>query len=203
MINLSDIAKIEKNKLFNNNVFITLLEVDLSQWDLGVVRVCDNTEDIVWNGYTWNAFPFELDIKQDTTKGDIPNLTIKVSNVNRLFQQYVEKSNGAVGAKVTLRLVLSNNLDSTTPEIEEQFEVIGTQCDAYWITFTLGAMNPLILRFPKHKYIKNFCRWKFKSPECGYTGVDTYCNHTFEDCKKKRNQKRFGGFIGIQGGVWT
>jgi len=45
------------------------------------------------------------------------------------------------------------------------------------------------------------CVWIFKSEECGYKGTEDSCDQTFEDCKKKGNEARFGGGLSLpQGG---
>ena len=121
--------------------------------------------------------------------------------MNRVMQGYVEQADGGIGAKVKLMIVHSEHLDVSTPEVEEEFEVTATDTDNQWVYFTLGILNPFILRFPRHRYIKNFCRWKFRDNVCQYSGSDQACNYTFSDCEAKGNWKRFGGFpsIGLGG----
>ena len=169
-LSISDVAKLEKNKLFSDGVWIILLEADFTPWGFDIIRICRNTEDITWPdntaGYTWVAFPFELEVKQESSKGEIPKLTVRVSNVNRFIQSYVEQADGAISAKITLRLVHSKHLDNPVPEFEEVYEVTATECTADWVTFTLGAPNPFLLQFPQAKYLKNFCRCIFVDAAC-------------------------------------
>ncbi len=202
MLTISDAAKLEKNKLSGDSVWIILLEIDFDSSN--VVRVCKNTEDIVWNNQTWVAFPFELDAKVDSSKGEIPTVQIRVSNVNKLMQSYAEQYDGAVGKTVILRLVNSNHLDVTTPEIEETFTITAVDTDDEWVYITLSILNPFLVQFPRQKYIKNFCRFTFKGARCQYAGTATTCNHTLEDCKAKGNEQHFGGFPGIpMGGLYV
>ena len=200
MISLSDAAKLEKNKLSSGGAWIILIEL---QFGSTTYRICKNNEDVVWNGETWVAFPFELDAKTDTSQGEIPSFVIRISNVNRIMQSYAEQGDGAIGKKVILRLVHSEHLDLTEPEIEETFTITKVDCDSAWVHITLSLLNPFLREFPRQKFTKNFCRFKFKGPRCGYTGSDTSCNHTLADCKAKGNEKRFGGFPSIpQGGIY-
>ena len=164
-----------------------------------------NTEDITWNGYTWQAFPLDFEEITEDGKGKLPTFAIKVSNVSRALMPYIEASQGGIGAQVILRVVHSDHLDETEPVLEEVFEVISCQADPLWVRFTLGAENPLLQRCPKQRYLKDHCRYKeFKGPECGYSGPETECNRTFERCKELGNASRFGGFPGIPtGGVYA
>jgi hypothetical protein len=41
------------------------------------------------------------------------------------------------------------------------------------------------------------CGFEFKSKQCGYRGVVTSCDKTFEDCKRLGNVVRFGGFPAV------
>lgn len=200
MISLSDAAKLEKNKLASGEAWIILVEL---QFGSTTYRICKNNEDVVWNGNTWVAFPFELDAKTDSSKGEIPSFTIKISNVNRLMQSYAEQGNGAIGSPVILRLVHSAHLDLTEPEIEDTFTITKVDCDSMWVYLTLSLLNPFLKEFPRQKFIKNFCRFKFKGTRCGYTGTDTSCDHVLVACKAKGNEERFGGFPAIpQGGIY-
>lgn len=60
MLSLSAIAKSEKNKMSTDGVFVLLLELRIPMDDVDPIYVCRNTEDITWNGKTWQAFPFEI-----------------------------------------------------------------------------------------------------------------------------------------------
>ena len=201
MLTISDAAKLEKNRLDDSGVWLLLLELRFSSDT--TIRICKNNENINWNGYEWVAFPFEIDNVQDTTKGSIPTVQLRVSNVDRIMQSYAEQYDGAIGSTVVLRIVNSNYLSSTTPEVEEKFMISSVDADRDWVYITLSIMNPIRMVFPKEKFIRNFCRFKFKGQRCGYTGSDTSCNHTLEDCETKGNKDRFGGFPGIPlGGIY-
>ncbi|MCK4522083.1 MAG: DUF1833 family protein [Nanoarchaeota archaeon] len=200
-MSISAEAKLEKNKI-SGDVWIILIELQFTP----TYRICKNNEDIVWptaGGNTYIAFPFELDAKTDTSKGEIPSVQIKISNVNRLMQSYAEQSGGAVGSTVILRLVHSEHLDLADPEIEETFIITKVDTDNMWVYITLSLLNPFLLGFPSQKFIKNFCRFKFKGTRCGYAGVAVTCDHTLTDCQSKGNELRFGGFPAIPiGGIY-
>jgi len=206
MLTLSSQAIIEKNKLSSTGAWLILLEINYEGED--PIRLCYNTEDITWptvGGNLWQAFPFQIDDVKEDGKGGLPMFVIRVSNVNRVLMTYIEASSGGVGASITLRVVHSDHLDLSDPELEETFEILSCSADEQWVSFTLGAENPMLQRCPKQRYLKDHCRYKeFKGTECGYSGGETECNRTLTRCKELSNGARFGGFPGIPtGGVYA
>jgi lambda family phage minor tail protein L len=196
MLNLSSAAITEKNKLASDGVWLVLLEIRLPSTE--VIRVVRNNQDIVWpasGGNTYAAFPFEIDTLSDLKPGEVPSLAIKVSNVTRALTPYLESGQGGVGAEVYLRVVHSEHLDITDPEIELVFKCVGCSADSMWATFELGASNPYSRRFPGNRILKNFCRYKrFKGPRCGYSGGATTCDRSLKRCRELGNSTRYGGF---------
>jgi len=189
---------LEKNKLNATSPWIILLDIKLP--DNTILYFCNNNENIQFNGHTYNAIAFELDTTTQTVKGEIPSVTLRISNVTKLIQAYLEEYNGGIGATVTLRVVNTAYLNENYSELEMTFDVIAASTDAYWATFTLGTPNPLRKMFPPYMYIAEHCNWQFKSAECGYSGPATTCKRTYEDCKLHGNTARFGGFKGLSGG---
>jgi phage-related protein len=80
----------------------------------------------------------------------------------------------------------------------------GTTADEKWVSFTLGAPSPFRVRFPRNRILKDYCRWRFKSTECGYSGGETTCDKTLAQCRLRSNSARFGGFPGVgHGGIYA
>ncbi len=199
MRSLSNIAKLEKNKISSTGAWLVLIEV---QFQDETIRVVNNNEDIEWptgSDTLWVAFPFELGDVSENSKGELPSLQLKVSNVTRTIQQYLEQYAGGTDATVILRVVMSEHLDLTTPELTETFSVKSTSTDAMWAYFNLGPDYAMNQRYPADKYMQNFCPYKFKGIKCGYNGSRINCNKTLSDCRIRRNSVRFGGFPGIPG----
>jgi hypothetical protein len=65
-------------------------------------KVISNTEDITWRGETWQSFPFELGEIEEESKGVVPKVELRISNVNRVIESYLQeydtyvKNNGYV-----------------------------------------------------------------------------------------------------------
>lgn len=202
MNTLSAAAIIEKNKLSSDGAWLILLELDIAGLT-EPIRVVRNTEDITWNGVTWVAFPFELGEISEDSQGQLPSLSLKISNVTGVIQQYIEMSNGGVDSTAIIRVVHSLHLDLSTPEIEETLAVQSVTADTNWITVNLGPDFTTQLRVPADRYMKDFCPFKFRGLECGYAGSDTSCNKTLDACRAKGNSVRFGGEPALPGGAYA
>lgn len=201
MLSLSAAAILEKNALANAGAWIILLEVVIGS---STLRFCYNNEDVTWNGETWIAFPFDIEDVGEDSQGEFPAVQIRVGNVTRAVQYYVEQADGAVGSSVTLRIVHSEHLDQTTPEIEEAFAVTKTVCDAQYVSFTLGGAYPITSRRPARRFLKNFCPFQYKGVECAATSAATDCDHSLAACKARSNSGRFGGEPAIpMGGLYA
>jgi lambda family phage minor tail protein L len=194
MRTLSTAALIEKNKLSTDSAWLILLEVTIGAT---VLKLVANNEDILWSGDTWQAFPFELETVGETGKGEIPAITVKVSNVTGEVQRLLEANDGANGVPVVIR-VINTDVTTTTPELELSFVVESSTHDEQWITFRLTGANCLTRRVPRRRYLKNFCPFVYGGIECGVSAATmaTYptCNRTSANCTERGNFTRFGGF---------
>lgn len=200
MLALSAIAKEEKNKLNTDSVFILLLELDMPIDGVDPIRVCYNNEDVEWNGNVWQAFPLQIAECSEDATGSYPSFEIKIDNTSRALTYYLEASNGGNGGKIILYVVNSKNLESTTPEVEEHYEIMKTDVNEQWVTATVGTSYSPNSRRPLGRYLKNGCRFKYKDSRCKCTSSLTDCNHSLSDCRARGNSTRYGGFPGIDMG---
>ncbi len=197
MKNIPAALIIEKNKIANSVPWLMLLDIAFP--DDSRVYLVNNTENITFQGRTYQAFPFKLENIKQSSKGEIQSVVIRISNVLRSLQAYLEQYDGAVGTGILLRVVHASHLEEDYSELEMHFDVVETTSDSKWVTFTLGAPNPLRNNFPHYKYIGEHCNWLFKSVECGYNGPSETCHRTLTYCRQLGNSKRFGGFPGLSG----
>lgn len=195
----------EKNKVYGSDPWITLLEITLT--DSTVIRLCNNTADITYDSDVYTSFPFLIDPIISDAEGMIPALSLKVSNITRFLQPYLESLNGGLGSTVKFIIVNTGLLSEDYTELELTFTIMGCAATAKWVEWTLGMANPFNRRFPLWRYLAEHCPWTFtggvavgENVECGYTGAYTTCNHTLEDCVLRENTAYFGGYIGIMSG---
>jgi len=200
-MDLSAVAalEIEKNKIASTGAWLVLLEIS---YDETTIRIVNNTEDIEWpagSGQIWNRFPFRMGDVSEDKQGEVPQFTLRVSNVTLTVGNYLKQYHGGTDAAVTLRVVHSDHLDETKPVVEEYFQDKKSLVDAYWVTFVLGPDHSMVRRYPPRRYLKNFCPYQFGDTECGYAGAGGPCDHTLKSCRQLGNSARFGGEPGVPG----
>jgi len=205
MKSLSDNLKAEKNKIHSTYPWLILLDITLTDNDDSagptVFRFVKNNEDVIYQGNTYTAFPFILDWIGSDVDGEIPLVSLKVSNITRILTPYLNSLDGGLGSTVKLTLVNHGLLAEDYSELELDFTVMGCTADAYWVTWTLGMMNPANQRFPLYRYIANYCPYNFYNDgtgECGYSGDLATCLHTYDACIVHGNEVNFGGDLGMQ-----
>ncbi len=193
-----------KNALASTHPWILLLEVTIPSDPEEIIRLARNTEDVEFQGNPYTAFPFEIDAVKETSKGELPVVSLRVVNVSQMVQSYIEEYDGLVGQPVKLIVVNANHLSVDYSELELNFDITACQANALWVTWNIGAPNPLARRFPLYRYLGLSCAWAghFKGVECKYIGSDTICDGTLDACRAKANAVNFGGFPGLsQGGI--
>lgn len=198
-LTLSSTVIDEKNALGTDSAFLVALEITIP----GVVtpiRVVRNNENITWRGYEWLKFPFELEEISQGNKGEVPQVNLKVSNVSRVMEAYIQeydtytKINGYTPIEVTIYVVNSNDLANTTPAVEHDFILKQPKTSSMWATFVLSASNPYRRRVPQGRILKNHCRFRYKDRRCQYIGALSTCDHTLTDCRAHSNSINYGGF---------
>lgn len=194
-INLPPVLIIEKNKIASVNPWLVLLEIVMP--DNTQINLVHNTEDIIFGGKTYTAFPFQLEIPDLNSKGEVPSWTLRVCNISGIIQGYAESLDGLVGSDITIRFVNAGYLLEDYDNLAVTLQIISASATAEWMTWQLGMASPLRRRFPVDRYIADHCRFKFKGHECGYTGNATSCKRNLDACRALGNSARFGGHVGM------
>jgi hypothetical protein len=191
------------NDISNGGVLLVALEIFIP--DTPVVRVINNSENIIFKGNEYVAFPFSIG-ELSAAKGETPTFQLQIDNTSRAMQQYIQaydnylKTHGVGNSaiKAIVYVVNSNDLDEEI--FSENFELTEFSSDSSYVTFTLGTNSLFSMSYPPRKMYKDYCMFGFKSEQCGYRGSDGSCKKTLADCRAKGNSERFGGFLGIAGG---
>lgn len=195
-------AIIDSNSLAGGTILFLL---DIVIPATGTVSITSNNETISYNSTTYYPFPFTLNALE-TKKGEIAGCSLTVENINRVMQTYIMeydrylKNNGIEDNGITVTISLVNNSDKSLITSYE-FDLQSFSSNAKNVTFNLGADNPFNRVYPPSKMFQNFCRFKFKSTQCGYSGSGETCNKTLTQCREYANSPRFGGFVGLGKGL--
>lgn len=193
----------EKNKRNNaDSVFLYAIEVTIPGSE-EPARVVLNTENITWRGVEWVAGSFSIDGLDSKSTGEVPQCTTRVSNVNRVFEAYIQdwdtycKNNGYHEIAVSFFELNTADLANNEPCAEHVYILKAPSTDAQWATFVLGAANTSNRKAPFNPMRKNYCTHKFQGLRCGYFGLATACDKTLSTCRTLGNSERFGGCPGV------
>ena len=141
-----------------------------------------------------------------SSDGSIPRVTLRTcQDISRKIENIINETEGALGGAVKLIKVNEKFLTSPVEALEADYDLLASESDSEWCTFTLGMPNLLTQRFPLRDYSSSMCPWTppplFKGPECQYPGEDPTCTGTFEDCYIKDNAVHWGGELGLSPSV--
>jgi lambda family phage minor tail protein L len=194
-IDTHDDFKEQKNKSTNSPIYLyTLYEYDGSN----NLYLAEWSEDITFDSQVYTSFPITHDDIGENSQNQTDEISITVGNVSRLIQSYLEDYEGLIGIKVKITIVWLDKLDNPDSKVEWTYYVDSVRANESDVSFTLRPkVNALSITLPARTYSRNYCQWKFKSDECGYSGSETTCNRTKQRCKALGNYSRFGGFPSI------
>jgi len=199
----SVVNAVEKNKVASGNAWIVLLEIQFVDTDTGLVvetvYVANNNENVTYDSNVYVTYPFDIKLKHEA--GGVPEISLIAQDFQKILLNKMNEYSGATGSTVIMRVVNSDNL-SAEPELQEYFEITGSSANDYVVSFTLGAENVLTRRFPNSAQMRDRCRWRYKSDECGYVGAEASCDLSLQGangCGFHSNTVNFGGYPGLKG----
>jgi lambda family phage minor tail protein L len=172
---------------------IEMFEVDATVISAGIYRFHAGknglTADLVWQGNTYSAFPVVAKGFEWNGKGQLPRPTLTVANALGTMSAIVLMYQDLAGCKVTRIRTLAKYLDAVNfpggvnPTADSTAEFAR---DIYYIdrkasetrdsvTFELAASMDLAgVMLPMRQIVQNYCPWKYRGSECGYTGTNYF-----------------------------
>lgn len=115
-----------------DEVFLVLLE--MTHPDLDTVRIVNNTEPVVRGGNTFQPYPFEAVLPEDTDTAS-PQVQLRIDNCDREVTRKLRELEGV--PKCTLRVVLASDPD--TDEVGPfAFSILSAEYDVMVISVALG-----------------------------------------------------------------
>lgn len=200
---LSVASVIEKNRLSSDTPWLICLDIAVNDPATGTVvetlHIVRNTEAIVYNGFTYAPGNFDIELREES--GVQNNIKLAIRDYTLAVQQRMQNYGGGVGFSVAIMVVNAAAL-TVAPEVIENFEVVGAESSNYVCTFTLGAENNVTKTFPRRRQAKDYCQWRYKGDDCGYTGALPSCDLSLKGpngCVSHQNVIHFGAFPGING----
>ena len=198
---LSIASVIEKNRLSSDVPWLVCLDIDVidpaSLTLVETIHIVRNTEAITFNGFNYTPANFDIELKSES--GAQSSVNVSINDYSLAIQKRMQSYGGGVGFKVAI-IVVNGGALTQPAEIVEYFEVVGASAGNYACTFMLGAENNLTKAFPRRRQMRDYCQWRFKSAECGYTGAMPTCDLSLQGpngCGAHNNVVRFGAYPGL------
>ena len=200
--------------------FAWLAEVEVPSSPITRLRVTTNNEPVKFGEAItgepvyYTPWPMTVGKIVRQKKGDLPQISISVSNAKRVLPGYLETYDGLVGQPAVVQLVSMAELDNASASLRFDGEVQGTEVSVEQVTFTIGSINLADMNFPSQRFVGENCRFRFGSAECGYNvnhplNTITSCPRTYIACSDRgdneenvlnvtrKHPERFGGWRAI------
>lgn len=142
-------------------------------------------DPIVWQGFTYEAFPVETEGFEQTSAGKLPRPVLRAANIGGTLGAYLRtiKNNG-LRAKVTRKRTLAKYLDAVNfPGGNPNADPTADFEDEIFYLARKAAENPIFIEFelavafdvsgillPRRQVIAGTCQWIYRQAECSYTG---------------------------------
>lgn len=155
-----------KNQSSSAEPWLVLLEVEVS--DTETKYWVANPEAVTFNGHTYQPFGYRIDEVTQTTKGDLTETSISISNVTKQLALYV-MANEMRGRRVTMTGVYHGELTLDGVVFEERYTINEISGDDRVVTVRLGYPPLLQQPCPNSYFWRDSCRLDYKNdPACGF-----------------------------------
>lgn len=184
--------------------------------------------DVTWGGHEYARFPVEASGFERSTNGALPRPKLLVANVDGLMGALSSELGGIEGSKLTRTRTFVKYLDGVNfpggvnptadPEqyIEKDIWFVSRKSgeNRIFLEYELSSNIDLAgVKIPRRQIIQNVCAWRYRSPECSYTGpavarendlpttdlAQDKCGKRLSSCKLRHGATSvlpYGGFPG-------
>ena len=212
-MNLSAATIAEVHKQRNASPWVWLYEIFAIQnaTETKPFRVTSHDQDVVFESKTYRPFPIKHDAVQQDSKGNLPSVQLKVANVRRELNRYVELADG--GSTNDVRIIGLNKAALATADARIwTLQIKTASVTAQWVILRLGMPAFYQRPMPLGVYTRHRCEHAYKHPDtCAYAGTLPSCDKTYngaDGClvhgadevmngRPKMHPRRYGAFPSI------
>lgn len=173
------------------SAIVELFEIDATHLQGGsILRFHAGTnglqQPVVWRGDEYIALPIEAEGFDVSSQGTLPRPKMRVANVRGIFSAISAENDDLVGRKITRHRTFVRFLDAVNfpggvnPDADpfqhlpddSYFVEQKTSENRYIIEWELASAFDLFgVSLPRRQIIQNTCMWRYRGPECSYTGT--------------------------------
>jgi len=151
-----------------------------------------------FDGVTYTPFTVSHDVIKEGLAGRVDMVTMRLGNVSREIQAYLENYDGLRQKKIVIRLVWYDEIGNPNCYMEDTFYVEDSSSNQAGVELTLApSLDVLDIKLPRRTFFRGYCLFQFQGTDCGYAGAESTCNKTLQRCRELNNAERYGGFPGI------
>jgi lambda family phage minor tail protein L len=192
---------------------VELFVLDLAPLGGGVYRFAPQANElrqaIVWQGLAYQPFPIQASGFAQSAQGPFPRPKLAVSNVLGSLGPLVRTFDNLRGAQLTRKRTLAKYLDAVNFAAGNPLaDPLAEYPEERWIVDQCTARNRIAIEWelrspmdfmdvmlPARVVHANYCPWRYRSSDCGYTGppVATAQDVATTDPAQDRCSKRLSG----------
>lgn len=177
-------------------------------------------QPVVWQGITYSPLPIQAEGFDMSSQGTLPRPKISIANVQGLFSSLIRRYDDLIGLKIIRKRTFARYLDEENfPNGNPNADPSAHLPDEIWYIDKKESENNLMIQWelasafdlqgvqlPRRQVIQNYCQWKYRGGECGYTGAyfdinDKPCSRQEQDQCAKRVSSCQVRFNSIYSGV--
>ena len=163
-----DIAQLApfKNALATGSRLVWLYEIEVPTNPPTRNRFCNQMEAVTFRGNKYSPFPITHEKMKEGADGDLPSLSMSVSNVSREIIGPLESYNGLIGQRVKIMLVLMTENPHMAPQsplkaiLEWDFKITSMAATAEGASAQLGDISLYEVNVPASRMSKRYCRFQ-------------------------------------------
>jgi lambda family phage minor tail protein L len=175
------------------SAIVELFQLDLTMFGDQIYYFHAGTNElkqsVTWQGQEYVPYPIQVSGFEFTAGGQLPRPKLIASNALGTITFLILAFQDLLGAKVTRKRTMVKYLDAvnfdggTNPSADPTAEFPD---DIYYVQMKMNE-NPEYVEFelsasfdvqgvklPRRQIVQNVCPWKYRGPECGYTGTNYF-----------------------------
>lgn len=158
------------------------IEVDRTTLAVPYFALCDYHKPIVWGGQTWYPAPIaHSDIRRDGD-GNLPEVTVSVSNVSREVMGYLETGEGFSERPLIMRQVHEDWIGSASDKLAITLTIDRVEVSDAAVAFVCSESNLWQEAFPSEFFERDRCGRTYKGFGCHYRGPEATCDRRSVTC---------------------